>query len=449
MHNWQEETGVLRCASRAQAGYEHESFLRFHMSKVNRPTSQTHDSNIGQRLHESLLLVQRRNRKAREAFDSPLSAVDSIALSIINGLDALTPSTLCIYLKLSPSRVSRLVATLIDRKLISTEQHSQDLRSKLLHFTPAGKRALKEVDLVNLRIMRLLSTELSSDEQGDIIDILTTLADEACPFTLPERTILSALKRLTAGLGMLSDSYADSGMPLSRFQILFDLWRKGGACSFKELADNFPLSSSSLSRECDSLVKLSLARKRPQISDRRGISLEITEDGSRLFLHHHRKIGERFVYAVRLLTPERIDRGLLALAKVTREAPLAAVDTASLECLACRDETALRAARAFLVEELVRAQAHLSLESELLPPTHECFVVKIDDVTHILTELSSSSKGPRQLRRIVCSPMVDASLLRRALKLVPILETLPLKSLTSCEVIPHSLREVVLERGAR
>jgi hypothetical protein len=44
---------------------------------------------LGQRLHEALLLVQRRNRKAQLALASPRSAVDSIALSIITSIDSL------------------------------------------------------------------------------------------------------------------------------------------------------------------------------------------------------------------------------------------------------------------------------------------------------------------------------------------------------------------------
>lgn len=401
------------------------------------------DGRFGQRLHEALLLVQRRNRKARLAFESPLSTVDAIALSIIASIDNLTPSHLSDCLRLPPSRISRLLATLVDRGLISTAQHHKDLRSKVLLFTPAGRRVSREVDLINLRVMKLLSTELSASEQQDIVEILTALADGTSSFTFPERTILAALKRITAGLGMLGDNYAGTEIPLARFQILFDLWRNGGRCSFKELSDNFPLSSSSLSRECAALAKLHLVTKHPHVTDRRGLTIEMSEDGHKFFLRHHSEIGERFIQAIRTLSSEQKELGLRALLKASRQSwPEQAPDT-PLEYIICENELSLQRARAFLVEELVRARAHTCLESELLPSEHHSFLVSTRDEILLLIELVPIPSSARHLKRVVCASSLRGLTLRRALKEVRAIRTVDLQSIASAQVVPIGLREEI------
>lgn len=402
------------------------------------------DDRFGQRLHEALLLVQRRNRKARLAFTSPLSTVDAIALSIISSIDNLTPSNLSDCLRLPPSRISRLLATLVERELISTVQHHQDLRSKVLLFTALGRRTSREVDLINLRVMKLLSAGLSTTEQTDIVQILTALADGICSFTFPERTILAALKRLTAGLGMLGDNYAGTEIPLARFQILFDLWRNGGRCSFRDLSDNFPLSSSSLSRECSALASLGLVSKHSHSTDRRGVIMEITEDGNKFFLRHHAEIGDRFKRAVRTLSSEQIERGLRALTKASLQSREDLPSDTLLECLTCDSESSLQQARGFFVEQLVRASAHHALESELLPNHHRIFVVSAQQEIMLLVELVPTNSSATVLKRVICANSLNGSLLRRALKQIPLLREVDKSSLFSAQLIPSELQEDIL-----
>jgi len=290
---------------------------------------------IGTRLHEMLLLVQRRNRRWRLEFKSALDPVDAITLAIMVSVPNLTPTSLSRYLQFPPHRVSRLLGALAKRGLVKSERASNDGRSKFILFTAAGRRVAAEAEAVSVKLAKMLSSGLSSKESREVLELLTAIADDMCPFTLVERDIVAAFKRLTACMGMVSENYFDTGMSLPSFQILFDLWRSGGTSSFKELVTKFPLSASSLSRECDSLQLRGVVLKKTQSADRRSISVSLTPEGSKLFLSHHVRIGERLLRATRFLDIELRDRGLAVLSKLAQEPHTGVSDTGPLQLLTC------------------------------------------------------------------------------------------------------------------
>jgi DNA-binding MarR family transcriptional regulator len=387
--------------------------------------------------------VQRRNRKARLAHPSPLSPFDAIALTIVMSVDTLTPTVLGHYLKLPTPRVSRLLSDLAKRGLITTDRSSTDSRFKIISFTPSGEQAVRAIDQVNSRIFKDLSATISPLEQEDLLELLTGLADDMCSFNLAKRDAKAALSRLTASLGILSDNYADSGMPLSRFQILFDLWRSGGACSFSDLVAHFPLSASSLSRECDYLQAQGFVTKKTQLSDRRSTSVSITPEGSRLFLANHARIGERLMHATRFIESGQRDRGLAVLAKLAYEQGSEPADTNPLRYNSCKSVLQLQRARGFLVEELVRSRQHLALESQLLPSKHESFIVTSGDVIKGLIEFAPGSGKQWSLKRVVCEATIGRNHLKTVLRDLAKSLKLDGASVKTALILPSGLRESV------
>ncbi len=89
----------------------------------------------------------------------------------------------------------------------------------------------------------------------------------------------------------------------------------------------------------------------------------------------------------------------------------------------------------------MQAQAHLSLESELLPSRHACFVMMRHPRIQILVELATDARGVRRLKRLVCSSLVDGPLLRRALMELPVLGEVDLGSLAVAQIVPLALRD--------
>ncbi len=399
---------------------------------------------IGTRLHEMLLLLQRRNRKSRIELKSELDPIDALTLSILVSVPNLTPSSLSRYLNFPPHRVSRLLAALTKRGLVKSERASNDGRSKFILFTATGRRAASEAEVVSVKLVKMLSAELSPKEVHDLLELVTALADDMCPFALVERDIVAALKRLTACMGMLSENYADTGMSLPCFQILFDLWRGGGACSFKELVTHFPLSVSSLSRECDSLQLRGLLLKKAQSSDRRSTSVSLTPEGSRLFLSHHARIGERLLRATRFLDIALRDRGLAVLTKVAQEPPKRGTDTEPLQIMVCESVGQRQRARGFLVEELVRSRQHLTLDSHLLPSKHTCFAITSGNVIRAVVEFAPGTGKTRSLKRVVCDGTLDGNHLRGIFREISKGGRVDPHSVKSAQVIPATLRESVL-----
>lgn len=396
---------------------------------------------IGRRLHEALLLIQRRNRKARLAFKSDLAPFDAVTISIAMNIPSLTPSTLSRYLKLPPHRISRLLADLTKRGFIKSEQALKDKRSKIINFTPAGKRAAQAADLITWKVVGTLSAEFSARELEDAVELLTALADDVSSFALIERDIVAALKRVTAGLGMQSDNYADTGMSLASFQILFDLWRNGGIRSFKDLSANFPLSASSLSRECDSLQIQGLVSKASQASDRRSTSVTMTSEGRVFFLGHHSRISALFYHATRFLDTETRNRGLSVLTRMAVEPPKQLSKLEPLQSLNCRSVAQRHRARAFLVEELVRTRQHLHLDSQLLPSKHECIALTADGTIRAIIELMPTDAKSRSLRRFVCDATIEASHLRGVLEEFARANRIDAQSIKAAQIIPDTFRE--------
>jgi DNA-binding MarR family transcriptional regulator len=378
--------------------------------------------------------------------------MDAVTLSIIVSVPTLTPSSLSRYLKLPPHRVSRLLAALAERGLVKSERASNDGRSKIVLFTAAGQRAAAEADVTNRRVIKILSSGLSPAEQEDALELLTALADDMCPFSLGERGILAALLRLTACLGMQGDNYADTGMSLASFQILFDLWRAGGECPFKDLVPNFPLSASSLSRECDALQLRGFVKKKTQLSDRRSTTVVLTPEGSKFFLSHHNRIGERLSQAARFVEPSRRDRGLAVLTKLAHDAIPIRADGEPLRMARCTSASQRQRARAFLVEELVRSRQHLALGSSLLPPKHECFFIMAGEFVRGIVEFEPGKGKVRSLHRLVCEATMEGNELQGVLREVATGGRVDPQSIRAAQVLPPALKESVavgMTKGGR
>jgi DNA-binding MarR family transcriptional regulator len=374
---------------------------------------------LANQLHEALLLIQRRNRRVREDFPSPLPTVDAICLSLVMHDDYLSPADLSAKLLLSSSKVSRLIAALTEKKLLRASQRLNDRRSKTLLFTERGRAVAQEIEEINRKVMYTVFDTSTQAELKDATLALRKLADGMTAFRLPEQGILSELKRITAALGILSGNYADTKIPLYRYQILFELFRKERACEFSELAKDFPLSNSTLSREIDVLVSDGLLDKQSSLNDKRSIVLSLTSGGREVFSRHHEEIARRFASYIPAAFRDVCERGIAALKKASMPALAHKRPPARVVLCACTNEEEIAAARTFLVEELVRQNEHRTLGNTIINPQHSCAVLRTGRSIIGFVEYQSGTAHTLILSRVVWSPMVAVDAVNQALLQLP------------------------------
>jgi DNA-binding MarR family transcriptional regulator len=328
--------------------------------------------------------------------------------------------------------------------LIVAERRKSDLRSKTLHFTARGKLIAQQVEEINRKVMHEVFTAITQAELADATETLHLLAQGMEAFPLPDRDVLAELKRLTAALGMLSDSYADTEMPLYRYQILFELYRRKSSCGYSELVRDFPLSNSTLSRELDALATEDLVVKGGSKSDKRSVMLSLTNKGADSFAAHHQRLAEKFGSWLLGTDSKLIERGVAALNKASIQPADPSRPRIKLTISSCTDEKQVNAARSFIVEELVRQGEHHSLGNIIIPTAHTCAL--LSEGRKVVGVIEYSLRGPRTavLVRIVCTPIVSPSALTDAVRELSVAISSAHGEKRTVEIYPKSIRQSVV-----
>lgn len=401
----------------------------------------TKNIDLAAKVHEALILTQRRNRATRAFYPSPsVPEIDAMTMSIIHSIsisNRLTPTQLSAHLRLSPSRISRLIESLSKANLMTAEPSPLDLRSKLLQFTPLGERYSDEINRITEMVVESYTSSLSDEQHNHVRVVLDELADHFCAFARREHSVLASLKDLTAGLGMLSDRYVDTDLTVVRYQLLFDLWSKQGRASLRDIAKYFLLSPSSLSRECSTLAKMGYLKKSTSKGDKRALMVSLTERGEKLFEQHHYHIASLFADALCNLSESIVSSAADAMYKASQSQKMAA--EGQLQCFPCTTEASRKASRAFLVETLVYAGEHHNFDGTLLPRENECFVVSCDESICGVIELRKNTEGILQFNRVVTIARLSSAEIKKLIIRLATLHSIPLSSLRSAQVLPNTL----------
>lgn len=85
----------------------------------------------------------------------------------------------------------------------------------------------------------------------------------------------------TAYLGVLNDTYLDSGLTLTEIRVLFEVWNDKG-CSANRIRKTLRLNEGYISRVIKKLEKTGSLVKVRSDTDRRAYRLFLTEEGKRL-----------------------------------------------------------------------------------------------------------------------------------------------------------------------
>ncbi|NDW05816.1 MarR family transcriptional regulator [Jiella sp. 40Bstr34] len=99
---------------------------------------------------------------------------------LLDRLEAENPvnvSTLAELLAVRPSTVSKMLDRLIERGLVSRSANARDARRTMVHLTPAGLEAQRQVREIWLKLEADLTTALTPDDIAKLDDSLYRAGD--------------------------------------------------------------------------------------------------------------------------------------------------------------------------------------------------------------------------------------------------------------------------------
>lgn len=355
------------------------------------------DLSVG--IHRGILLAQRKVRWIRLAVPFELSALESILLSHLAYDPNRQAGELVTLLGVSRSKVSRLLSDLEESGAINCLPAAEDKRRREISFTDAGKRLIQEADRLNSRIAQLACAFLSPKEHLQLVALFSKMNDG---FGAPKETVRAGedpfapqQRRMVIGSGMLSRRYLNSHYSLAEHQLFFELQRRERPLHFGELCEALPVSPSKLSRLLTEMEKKGLVQKRTLPEDKRTKEFSYTSEGLRFYRELEEAAGREYADALEACAADELQE-LIRLLELIHQAPVPSLESTGFRIRACRDGNERKQARAFLVESLVRAGLHRSLDSTLLPSEHNCILAVSNDEILGLTEIVEQSDTPNE-----------------------------------------------------
>jgi DNA-binding MarR family transcriptional regulator len=309
------------------------------------------------KLHELILLLQRRIRSLREKNPFVLSAQENIILMLIASQPDLQAKNLSKHFKLHPSSVSRLLSYLKKENYIITSKSSADERANVFSFTAHGKALLEKLAVHSRHTSNQLLVHLTSNERVELGKYFSSLADgfeaPADSSTSDEDPTESPRRRLTLAMGLVGKNYLDSGYDVAEYQMLWELFRSPQPRRTMELVRAVPGERTKLIRFLSSLVESGDALKSSSDSGGGGSDslIQMSSSGRRRFGEIHKNACEIMQKAANKLTvsQQKRFRGLIARALQQGEG----LDSIRPRVAICRSRLSRQRARAFIVKEAV------------------------------------------------------------------------------------------------
>lgn len=345
------------------------------------------------RLFELILRFNRRLTFIIGRLAPPLTLNESHTLGEIGRRQLVTAAEIGRNLVLEKSIVSRLLASLEKRGLITSESSPADGRLKYLKLTASGRELFEEDDKLRSEQVRLCVAALSAYEQADLAYLLNVMADafqaSGVPLQPSDHPLKIQIRRLTRAMGFLGNDLLGTGFSVQKCQILCLMNENPPGLSMAALKEQVPYESSMLSRLVSSLHAAKLICKHSAAGDRRRVDISLSTEGKNLWRRKSTLAGEKIIESLSAEKPEQIEHFATLLDKFLGGKRLLAgihgenyVDVRLLN-----SDEQMRIGRAFLVQELVRNGLHGNLPERILSRQSLCLAAFRGDEMKSVLEL--------------------------------------------------------------
>lgn len=199
-------------------------------------------------------------------------------------------------LKLDQSSISRLSAGLETRGLIKRTPDPEDGRRYRLELTAAGRNSISATDRFADKRLEEFCSALSADEARRLGKYFKLLGDgmgESSGIPRPhEHPLRAEQRRLARAVGLLSDSYMQSGLAVSYWYLLSEVCTNRDSLDIKSLSERLGLAKNSVSTLVSVLQRKGFIQKRSSESDARSVFVTATNKGRQLFQELEEKAAQ-------------------------------------------------------------------------------------------------------------------------------------------------------------
>lgn len=122
-------------------------------------------------LHEFKTLLAKEFAEANIDF----SPTQMKVLRHIMRIQPCTSQSLVLTLDRNKAQITRMVQSLLEKRVIEKVAHQQDKRSQLLSTTPLGVETLEKMSAAETQVLKKLSQRLSHDQSQQLADLLERL----------------------------------------------------------------------------------------------------------------------------------------------------------------------------------------------------------------------------------------------------------------------------------
>lgn len=407
-------------------------------------------SNDGVLLYDLFLAFNRRLRVIIQKLHPPLALVESHLLGEINQQRIVNSTTLLHTLLVEKTKVSRTIASFLERKWIEGQLSHADRRVRYFTITPAGLDVyMQDNQLRNKQVIECLAP-LSVSERKDLSSFINKMADALGAsqiLPLPGDVVGKVeIRRLTRAIGLLGDNLLNLQLPLDECQLMHIVHRDGNCVSMSTLKMILPYEMTLISRLTTSLAERNFVKKVPLPFDKRHIQVMLTPDGVARAQSNLFEGGKRLMTALTTYSASERHQFFSLLEKMvsqnvdSRGIP----ESSGLVVQDIQTNEARTNARTFVVETLVGQKRSHEIRESILHPDHICVQLSQLGTVQAVCE-ARVGKNSLSLLYFVASPELEdsielqqlfASVIDRALRT----QRTEKLALEGSELLPNRLR---------
>lgn len=246
------------------------------------------------KIHDSLLHFQRKHRlmaiQHGAAAGRPSATLGFAELSVIRILSDSPDKNikeLAELVNIERSWMSRVITSMLEKKLIRSFVPELDRRSKKLRISRKGKESLIKLDAFASEVFSEALKPLSDEKQQKLFSYLKNFADalDTPEYSLQETShpIFLQMGRISMGLGVFGGQIMGTDLNLTQLHVLYQLAEaKEQELLVIDLNDKLPFDMSTISRTVASFEKTGIIEKEQSAQDRRSFKLKLSSAGTDL-----------------------------------------------------------------------------------------------------------------------------------------------------------------------
>lgn len=359
------------------------------------------------RLHRTIRRFQEHNRFVGSAYESELSLLESRILTDISARDPVTASEISSSLGLSRTVISRAVHVLKSQKLVSIRLDTHDARRQFLRLTTKGHQMHAGLDKRAEEKLLSFCKNLSKGEPEQLEHYLTAFAEALgvapLPYTRAEHPLRAPIRRVTQGLGLLSNQvFGRKDLSSVEWHILAKLQEQSNSILAKTFVSAFSIPANTVAGIIKRLIDRRWVVRVVDPRDRRQLQLCLSSEGWRFLQEIEMTAIEQLRDALRHFDTKDVEcfEALLSAMIGQRTPSLLSPNGVTLTLTRLTTEQQRASARAFCAEHATRLARGLLLDEMFFGSTSSCFGLTHQGELYAVLEIQAPLDTPRIARLV-------------------------------------------------